>query len=198
MRHTVLFVDDEPNVLSALQHTLHKENYDIRTAQSGQEALEIIRNDPIDVIVSDDRMPGMLGSELLATVQQEFPLIVRLLLTGQASVDSAVRAINDGRIYRFLIKPCYEELAISIRQALQQRELMIESNKLLTIAQRQADLLEEYSGEVPDISGFGFPNDQQLDDENAMYDIDDLIDEIGKEVKKTEKNFAVWSTKDQV
>ena len=196
MSHTVLFVDDEANVLSALRHALHKENYDILTAASAQEALDTLKIESVDVIVSDDQMPGMLGSEMLAIVQKEYPLIVRILLTGQASIESAARAINEGRIYRFLIKPCYEELAVTVRQALQQRELMVESNHLLAVVQRQAEVLEEIQGECPEITGFGHKDDWALADEEMTDDVDALIKKIDDEVQRSENYFSERACED--
>ena len=127
MSHKVLFVDDEPKVTRAIKHTLRKENYEILSAVSAQEALGILERESVDVVVSDEQMPGMSGSELLARVCREYPDTVRIILTGQASLEAAVRAINEGEIYRFLEKPCdAEELATAIRQALQQRPDPIE------------------------------------------------------------------------
>lgn len=123
MTHKVLFVDDEPLVTEALKRSLSEEEYKILTANSADEALDILAREPVDVVVADEKMPGMSGSEFLAAVCQEHPDTIRIMLTGQASLEAAVRSINEGEIYRFLTKPWNKDnLAITIRQALQQKD----------------------------------------------------------------------------
>jgi DNA-binding NtrC family response regulator len=98
------------------------------TADSAAKALDILANTPVDVVVSDERMPGMLGSEFLKRVRDAYPDIVRIMLTGEAGLPAAVRAINEGPLYRFLNKPLSpDELAQTIRKALQMK-LMMEQN----------------------------------------------------------------------
>jgi EAL domain-containing protein (putative c-di-GMP-specific phosphodiesterase class I) len=119
----VLFVDDEPAVMRALSLAVRKEPYEIRTAVSGHAALELFAEAPFDVIVSDERMPGMSGSDLLSQVRERYPSTVRIILSGQATLEAAVRAINGAEIYRFLMKPCpAEEIAVTIREALARRD----------------------------------------------------------------------------
>ena len=102
----ILCVDDERNVLDGLALNLRR-RYDVVTAQSGTEGLEIIGKDPtIAVIMSDMRMPGMDGATFLSRARQVLPDAIRILLTGQADMTSAIAAINEGQIFRFLTKPC--------------------------------------------------------------------------------------------
>lgn len=103
-RSAVLFVDDEPQVLRGFRDGLRKEPYDILTAGSAALALGILSRNHIDVIISDDRMPVMSGGELLERIRREYPSIVRIMLTGEASLDASMRAIKGG-LYRFLTKP---------------------------------------------------------------------------------------------
>ena len=121
MKHTVLFVDDDPGILQALQRRLRKEPYQIRTASSGEEALVIMAQARIDLVVSDLNMPGMGGVEFLARVAKEYPQCVRIILTGQPSLNVAMNAINNGEVYRFLTKP-YDAVVLGgiIREALEQ------------------------------------------------------------------------------
>ena len=103
---TILLVDDEPQVTESLSLGLRRETYDVLTANSAQEALEILEKQPIEVVVSDEQMPSMSGSEFLSIVHDRWPATIRLILTGQASMDAAIRAINEAQIFRFLTKPC--------------------------------------------------------------------------------------------
>ena len=122
MKPKILLVDDEPNITQALTKRLRHEEYEIFSAPTTEEALQILAREPIDVVVADEQMPGMTGSELQAVVCREYPDTVRIILTGQANMEAAIRAINEGKIYHFLEKPCdAEQIAAIICQALQQR-----------------------------------------------------------------------------
>ncbi len=122
MRPKVMLVDDEPHVTAALQRGLRREPYDIVTAHSADEALEVMDRERVDVVVSDERMPNMSGSEFLSIVRRDYPDTVRIILTGQASLDAAMRAINEGQVYSFLSKPCDDgELTQAIAGGLGQR-----------------------------------------------------------------------------
>ncbi len=201
MLHKILFVDDEPNVTNALKHMFRKEQCDILTANSADEALAILGQETVDVVVSDEQMPGMSGSELLAKVRREYPDTVRIILTGQASLDAAIRAINEGEIYRFLTKPCNGmELAVTIRQALQQKKLMAESRKLLKMTRQQSELINEMEIAHPGITEVKRDAKGTIiidDSTEDVEDVDELIQEINTEVKKTEKLFLDWTVADK-
>ena len=107
---TILLVDDEPHVISALTRTLRNSPYQLLTAGSAAEALKIMETTKIKVIVSDEMMEGMRGSELLVEVQKRFPHTIRILLTGQATLEASMRAVNVGQVYRFLTKPWDESM----------------------------------------------------------------------------------------
>lgn len=100
----LLFVDDERHILTALR-ALFRSQYEIFTANSGKEALEIIQREHIHVIISDQRMPKMLGSQLLAEVKKISPHTVRLLLTGYSDMGAIMKSINEGEVFRFITKP---------------------------------------------------------------------------------------------
>ncbi len=122
--HAVLLLDDEPNVLSALRRALRKEPYDLLCACSAEEALDILDRRPIDVVVSDQDMPGMTGTAFLAQVRKTYPKTTRFMLTGKATLDVALQAISDDAVSQFFTKPCdHATLALSIRNALKQKEL---------------------------------------------------------------------------
>jgi DNA-binding NarL/FixJ family response regulator len=101
----VLLVDDDEAVLSALEDALHQEPYEVLTTRSGEEALSLLQRTSVDVVVSDEEMPGIRGSELLALVRDKHPETTRLLLTGHATLDSAMRAINEGQVFQYVTKP---------------------------------------------------------------------------------------------
>lgn len=113
----ILCVDDEPYVLEGLERALC-EHFDVITAPSGTAGLDIIRSaGPFSVVVSDMRMPVMDGATFLAQVRAVVPDTVRVLLTGQADVNSAIAAVNEGNIFRFLTKPCSQDVLITALQA---------------------------------------------------------------------------------
>src|SRR5579872_1347562 len=124
---SVLFVDDELNVRAGLQRMLRgmRHVWEMRFAGSGQEALEMMRAAAPDVVVSDMRMPGMDGRQLLAEVERLFPHSVRVILSGQCDEETAVRTV--GGIHIFLSKPCRtEELIDAVKRALRLRALCAE------------------------------------------------------------------------
>ncbi|NTW48472.1 MAG: response regulator [Chlorobiales bacterium] len=125
MKYTVLFVDDEPQVLISLSIVFQKE-YNVLTAQSGIAALEIIRRTPlVHVIISDQRMPGMPGVELLKSVKEISPTTMRILLTGYADLDAVIGSINVGDVFRFVNKPWKnDKLRETVRLACQISEKM--------------------------------------------------------------------------
>lgn len=129
---TVLFVDDDQHLLDALRRRLRGEPYAIRLAVGPTDALRVLEEVPIDVVVSDEEMPVMRGTDLLAAIHARYPDTIGILLTGRASVDVAMRAINQGAVFRFFTKPCDpEDLGIAIRQGLLQRTLLLQSRRLL-------------------------------------------------------------------
>jgi EAL domain-containing protein (putative c-di-GMP-specific phosphodiesterase class I)/FixJ family two-component response regulator len=106
----VLLVDDDPHILAGLRRQLHR-GFQVATADSGADALKVLSaEDDFAVVVSDMRMPGMDGATFLARVRVESPRSTRILLTGQTELSAAVRAINDGQVFRFLSKPCPPEV----------------------------------------------------------------------------------------
>ena len=121
MENVVLLVDDDQNILHGLVRALRHQPYRVYTATSGEEALLILKGHRVNVIVSDEQMPGMCGSDLLAWVAENCPKVMRIVLTGRPTVEAAIRAINEGAVYQFFTKPCNPAvLAVAIRKALEQ------------------------------------------------------------------------------
>ena len=119
----VLFVDDEPAILNGIRLTLRKEPYEVVTVGSAKDALTILAERDVAVLVSDARMPVMSGTEFLDRVIATYPSVVRIMLTGEADLTVTRRLIEDGRLYRFLSKPVSaEELKGVLRIALQSRQ----------------------------------------------------------------------------
>jgi serine phosphatase RsbU (regulator of sigma subunit) len=120
MSEKVMFVDDDASILAALKRRLRK-RFEIETVSGGKEGLELIeKNGPYSVVVSDFRMPRMNGVEFLSEVRRKAPDTVRMMLTGSSDLQAAVRAVNEGNIFRFLTKPCpVEVLAEAVSSGIQ-------------------------------------------------------------------------------
>lgn len=183
----VLLVDDEPHVTEALKRVLRRMDYQILTACSAREALQLLAQEPIDVIVSDEQMPGMSGSELLALVRCHYPQTMRIMLTGHASLEAAVRAINEGEISRFLSKPCNEkELTHAIERALQQQERLADNQSLPVNTERHPPLLQELEQETPGITKVNKDASGVIILEDAGVDLEALIQTINVAVTQRE------------
>ncbi|WP_421863272.1 EAL domain-containing response regulator [Motiliproteus sp.] len=125
MQQTVLIVDDEVNIIQSFQRLFRKAPFRILTAGGGQQALEVLAREKVDVIVSDQRMPGMTGAELFAVVQQKYPNTTRLLLSGYTDFDALTYAINNGAISKFISKPWNrDELRQSLDEAFAHTEAL--------------------------------------------------------------------------
>ena len=132
-RIRILCVDDEASVLRALERTLTDEGYEIVSAATGKAALEILAacEEPVQIVISDYRMPEMDGVELLREVRQRWPETERIVLSGHADVAAIVAAVNEGEIYRFVAKPWHEEeLKIAIMNAAERYRLNRENRRL--------------------------------------------------------------------
>lgn len=132
MNEKILFVDDEPKLLQAVKRQLRK-RFDLYTAEGGAQALEVLRKKgPFAVVVSDMRMPGMDGVELLGRVKDSYPDTVRMMLTGNVDQETAAAAVNKGQVFRFLNKPCpMSIMAPALALALRQYRLICAEKELL-------------------------------------------------------------------
>ncbi|MBC7514471.1 MAG: response regulator [Herminiimonas sp.] len=129
---TLLLVDDEANILSALKRLLRGDGYRILTAGSGADGLAVLGSHPIDVIVSDQRMPGMTGVEFLSLAKTRHPETIRIVLSGYTELQSVTDAVNEGAIYKFLTKPWDDtKLRGHIREAFERKELAEENRRLV-------------------------------------------------------------------
>lgn len=131
MERTLLLVDDEQNILSALTRLFRRDGYQIFTANGGSAGLALLAENKVGVILSDQRMPEMSGSEFLSQVTALYPETVRIMLSGYTDLASVTDAINRGAIYKFLTKPWEDELLRdNVRQAFEHYEMAYENERL--------------------------------------------------------------------
>src|SRR5438477_7873051 len=153
MRHTLLIVDDEEFVRNALARALRNEEFDVISADGPKAAWDAITTQPVDVVLSDFKMPRMNGLELLQRVREEYPDTIRIMLTGHADVDTVIGAVNGGEVYRFLTKPWNdEELKLVLRLAVAHLDSMRENRRLTAIVSKQAALIRGIEQNNPGIS----------------------------------------------
>lgn len=140
----VLFVDDEEHILNSLKRLLRKEPYRLFTATGGEAGLQVMAENPgIQLVVSDQRMPGMCGTEFLAKVKAAYPDTVRIVLSGFAEASAIVAAINQGEVYRFVAKPWDDDnLKVTFRQCLEHFDILQENRRLNQQSARQLEQLK--------------------------------------------------------
>lgn len=131
MERTLLIVDDEENILGALMRLFRRDGYHILTARSAQDGLTMLAENNVNVIITDQRMPKMTGSEFLSQVKELYPETIRIVLSGYTELKSITDAINRGAIYKFFTKPWDKHLLrANIEEAFQQYELRSENRRL--------------------------------------------------------------------
>jgi signal transduction histidine kinase len=147
-RHTLLVVDDEPDVVQSVQDLLRRQ-YRVLGATRAEDGLRLLREQEVHVVMSDQRMPGTSGVEFLARVRAEHPDVVRLLFTGYADLKAVIDAINEGHVYRYVTKPWSpDELEAVIRQAAEQYDLLAERKRLLADLQVRNQELQGANAEL--------------------------------------------------
>lgn len=125
-QHTLLVVDDEPAVLTAIERLLNSESYRVLSAGSGAQALELLAGQPVQVILSDQRMPGMSGTQLMGQIKALYPYTVRIVFTGYIDLNAVVDAVNTGALYKILFKPWDgEQLINQLRDAFEYYDAVI-------------------------------------------------------------------------
>lgn len=140
----ILCVDDELPILSSLKRTFRPHGYEVFTANSGREGLELLEHEPVDLVISDMRMPEMDGAHFLQQVYERWPDTKRILLTGFADIESTVAAVNLGKIWCYISKPWSDqELIATVAQAVEHRRLAAEIARLNALTQRQNEELKE-------------------------------------------------------
>lgn len=153
MENNILIVDDEPSVVAAIKRALMDDDYQVFSAGNAAEALELLKKQLVHVLISDEKMPGMQGAEFLALVRRQFPDIIRIMLTGHANMNAAMKAINECEIYRFLLKPWDDlELRLTVQSAADKYNLEDENRRLLKIIKHQALDIKLLEREFPEIA----------------------------------------------
>lgn len=133
----LLLVDDEQEVLDALSRVFRKLDVTIFTANSGQEALDILANECIDIVISDLRMPNMDGNQFLRKAAANYPEVIRMMLTAHTEIEQVISAINEGRIWGYMQKPWNNrELVIAVEQAIKHKGMMAERSMLKQVVKR--------------------------------------------------------------
>jgi DNA-binding NtrC family response regulator len=154
-RHPVLIVDDEPDILFSLKGWLRRE-FDLHTAEGGRQALEVLADRPIHVVMTDQRMPEMTGVELLGRIKSEYPDTIRIVFTGYADIKAVVDGINKGGLFRYITKPwdpddlvaLLHEAAGHYDEQVERRRILIDLRAYLEEEQRAAT---QHSVEVHDL-----------------------------------------------
>lgn len=149
MEPVVLFVDDDENILRSLKRLFFEESFEVLTAGSGKEALEILKNKEVGVIVSDQKMPEMDGAQFLERAKKMAPCSVRMVLTGQADVTAAMDAINKGGAWQYITKPWDDnELRIAVKNAIETYKITRENIYLTQLNIKQNQELQSWSTEL--------------------------------------------------
>src|SRR6202163_1080568 len=148
---TVLVIDDEPSVLTALTRLLRPDGIRLLCANSGDQALALLEEsgESVSVVMTDYTMPGMDGADLLHAVSTRWPDITRILLTGNADMPAAARAVNEGRVSRLCTKPWRpDELRQAINEAIHQNSVIRENRRLRALADQQSVRLEQWNARL--------------------------------------------------
>jgi response regulator RpfG family c-di-GMP phosphodiesterase len=175
----ILFVDDEPNVLRSLQRLfIDEDKVEVFTAASGKEGLEIVKNNDIAVIVSDQRMPEMGGAEFLEKTKRISPDSIRIILTGYADINAAISAINKGGVHRYFAKPWNDnDMVLAIWDSIERNRLIKENKRLTGIVKKQNEELKKWSAEL------------EIYVQQQTIDLTKQNKILQKLNEKTEKNF---------
>jgi DNA-binding NtrC family response regulator len=148
----ILVVDDDVNVREGLQRVLEREGYTVHCAENADQALVLLRQQPVQLVISDYGMSGMNGVEFLKLVRARHPHVCRIMLTGTNSLDVAVRSINDGEVYRLALKP-WDNAALreTVFFAFEELGLRAENRRVVAALRRQAEFIHSLERQFPGI-----------------------------------------------
>ncbi len=187
--HKVLIVDDDEDVAKAIARIVKRLRINFTYASDGNKALEKVQNTltPFSIIISDQRMPGMKGSEFLEQARKISPDTIRFLVTGYSDMDAVLEAINKGAIHRYISKPWdTKDFINAIKNGIKQYELIIENEQLLRLAKEQNTKLYELNCELREKT-----EAHQKNIENLNREIDELGKQIKIQAEKTKKDDSL-------
>tara|TARA_R110000851_G_scaffold332391_1_gene508436 strand:+ start:138556 stop:139890 length:1335 start_codon:yes stop_codon:yes gene_type:complete len=146
---TILIVDDDANVISSVKRAFRAQPFRILGATNGENALQFLEEESVDLVICDARMPGTDGPALLSTIESRWPDCMRILLTGYEDIEQTIRAINEGRIFRYISKPWDDRLLLlAINQALAHQHIKRDRNRLQVLTQEQNIALQQANSEL--------------------------------------------------
>ena len=169
---TILLVDDETNILKALKRALKRENWNIITYDNPAQALEELALTPVDLVLTDYRMPQMTGVEFLTDFKAMQPDAIRLILSGQADLQGVLDAINAAQVYRFILKPWNdEELVYTLKNALEFQRLQRENRELAETVRNQSRAIKAQISELRRLENESPGITRVKFDENGIIDL---------------------------
>ncbi|MBN2493126.1 MAG: response regulator [Deltaproteobacteria bacterium] len=188
MAYRVLVVDDEDEALAAIKRAMRKEPFEFFWARSAQQALEILGQERVDVVISDEQMPGMAGTEFLALVRERFPETIRFLLSGHVDSQVALRAITDGWVLRVFQKPCYaHELSRAIHRALVLRAVADDAERRTIMpAWLQNELLDDLEGRGRSPEETARRVRELLEEASASGELEPVLDQLEEALERVE------------
>ena len=160
---TILIVDDEEQVRSALARLLEREGYTVTAVEGPTEALEALRQQPIKLVISDQNMPDMSGLQFFKLIRERHPHVCRIMLTADPERDTIIRAINEGEVYRFLPKPWSNTmLRVTVHFAFEEIQLQEENRRLVQALRRQLQFVRTLDRNFPYLSALARQEEAEL------------------------------------
>jgi len=151
--YDILIVDDDLNIIKSLSRSLWPLHVAIHTANSGEDGLSLMERQDIDLVISDMKMPGMGGLAFLKKIQLDHPHVFTILLTAHGELETAMEAINNAGVYKFLTKPWHADfLRLTVQRALEGRKVIMERNLLIHKVKRQEAILRDLENRYPGIT----------------------------------------------
>jgi len=186
MKRKIFLVDDDAHILDSIERVLYCDDYEITKFTNPVEALEIISklDGEIDLVISDNKMPQIKGIDFLISIRKKHPDIIRIMLTGESDLQDAQSAINDGKVYRFLIKPVDPyELELIVKRALAHKDLWLNNKKLLDKIKAQEQTIASLEKNYPGISKVEKEDDGAItiSDEDLKTSFDEYMKNINAE-----------------
>jgi len=190
----ILFVDDEPSILSALRRLFRPQGYRVLMAEGGAAGLALLENESVDLVVSDMRMPEMDGVQFLEQVRQRWPDVMRVLLTGYADIGSTIDAINRGEIHRYIAKPWDDQdILLSVSDCLARGRLERENAQLQHLTREQNTELQNLNEQLQTANARLQDNNAELDERvrQRNAELERAVAQLNAANAQLEENFAL-------